>query len=361
MKIGYYTQLYIPDTGGAEIFLNRLATSIQLRNHKVVVIAPRRKGESTTLNYPVVRTLKPFSKRFFLHHSVLPLLYAFFRYRFELLHCHGEYHVAYVARTFKKLTGIPYVVRPLGGGFASISQNNRLKVRTRKALKAADGLIAQGKFLRSQIEAYGVAEEKIVTIYNGVDPAEIVVEGRNPRSKPFILYIGGLRHVKGYDVLLRAFSLISKELAPIQLVMAGNRKEWDQFIHLRNELGLSEREVDFVGVLDRKQLPQYFRYALLYVCPFRKAPFSNANLEAMMAGCPLVATNVGGNTEQVRDGKEGVLVPSDDYEKLANAIKQICLSPDMRTKMSKWAKQRSKAFTWKRMVDEYEKFYQSIL
>jgi len=87
----------------------------------------------------------------------------------------------------------------------------------------------------------------------------------------------------------------------VRLVIAGAAQEKDEFEVLLKRLGL-DNVVEYVGLLDRPRIVSLYRHALLYVCPFRKSPFSNANLEAMACGLPAVATNVGGNVEQIRDG-----------------------------------------------------------
>jgi glycosyltransferase involved in cell wall biosynthesis len=362
MKIAFFTSLYMPDIGGAEILLKHVISGMVSRGHNAVLIAPRKKGKtSQKLSCPVVRTLRPISKRYFLHHTLPSLLYAKARYGFDLVHCHGEYREPYVAATLKHLTGTPFVVRPVGGGFATIRENPELRPRLVGGLSQASGVIAQGEFLKGQILGAGVEESRIVTINNGVRPEEILVEGASPRTRPFIFYVGGLRPVKGYDILLRAFAKIAKEIHPVQLVMAGTAQHKDEFLRLRHELGLSEDAVQFVGFLDRHTMALLYRDALLYVCPFRQSPFSNANLEAMTAGCPVVATAVDGNTEQIRDGLEGRLVPNEDVDALATAMRQICLDPSLRQHMSSAALERAQHFTWEAMMDKYEHFYASQL
>jgi len=360
MKIAFFTQLYMPDTGGAEILMDRLVRSLQAQGHLVVVIAPQRRGNQVRLSYPVVRTLRPFSKHF-LQHTLPPLLYAYARYRFEIIHCQSEYYAACVAHTFKRLTGVPYVVRALGGQFNIVSQRPNLAPRMRRALQAADGAIAQGAFLYRQILDYGVEADRITTIHNGVDPAEILVDGASPRQLPYLLYLGGLRHVKGYDVLLRAFAEIVDDIKPVQLLMAGGNQENEQFIKLLHSLGLSEEQVVFVGNMDRRQTALHLRHALLYVCPFRRSPFSNANLEALMAGTPIVATAVDGNIEQIRDGQDGALVPVEDPKQLALAIKGICRDTELRRRMSMSATEHAQCFTWDKMVKKYLSLYQTVL
>ena len=362
MRIGFFTSLYIPDTGGAEILLDRLARTLQKRSHHVCVVAPApRRGHADT-PYPIMRTLRPFSKRYVLHHALPPLLLAHAIHRFEILHCHGEYRAAHVARTFSRLTGVPYVIRALGGGFSTILENPELRPRAEAALAGAAGLIAQGAFLKQQMLDFGAAPDSIETIHNGVDPDELVSSGGSPpRAAPYIFYVGGLRHVKGWDVLIKAFADVAETVAPVQLVLAGNNQQEAEFRQLCSDLGLTKGAVDYAGLLSRQEMALQYRHALFYVCPFRKSPFSNANLEAMTAGLPVLATAVDGNIEQIRHEREGLLVPADDPGALAAGLKRLCCDDAFRERCAEQARQRAQEFTWSKMVDRYEHFYNNVL
>lgn len=360
MRIAFVTSLYMPDTGGAEILLDRLIRSFGDKGHLAVAIAPRRRRMRAALPYPVVRTMRPFSKRL-VQHVLPPLLLAHLRHRFDLIHCHGEYCSACVVRMFKRITGVPYVVRALGGEFATVDENPYLRRYLRRALGDADGLIAQGQFLRQQILDNGGSEDRTVTIHNGVDIDELRIDGENPRTQPYLFYVGGLRHEKGYDVLVRAFAMIADVVAPIQLVMAGNRQQWDNFVELKKHLGIAPGRIEFVDKLDRRQVALHYRYAIAYVSPFRRSPFSNANLEAMAAGVPVIATDVGGNSEQIRHGREGLLVHPDNPVVLADALRRVCTDPVLRQHLAEQARKRSDEFSWNGMVDQYEAFYQSFV
>lgn len=361
MRIGFFTTLYVPDTGGAEIHLDRLARSLMGRGHAVAVVAPQRRGTRPRLPYPVVRTLRPFSRTALLHHSLPPLLWARRRHRLEILHCQGEYEPACVARTLKRLTGTPYVVRAIGGGFDVAQERGGLRRRVERALGAADGVIAQGESLRGQLLEYGAPPDRLVTIHNGVDPAEILVEGPRPRPEPYILFGGGLRPIKAWDVLLRAFAAIARDVAPVRLLLCGAGPQRAAFERLRADLGLTARVVEYLGVLDRRDMAIYLRHALLYVCPFHRAPFPNANLEAMTAGVPLVATAVDGNLEQIRDGAEGLLVPPGDVGALAEAMRRVYRDEPLRKRLAAGAAARARGFTWDAMVGAYERFYGDVL
>lgn len=361
LRLAFLTPLYVPDVGGAEILLDRLLRSLQARGHQVVLVAPRRRGTRSRLPYPVVRTYRPFSKRFGLHHCLPNLFWARWRHPFDLVHCHSEYRAACVARTFRRLTGVPYVVRAVGGDFQTVAGRPALRARVERAVADASGFIAQGAFLRSRLLEAGAPPEKVVTIHNGADPEEIRVDGPAPRPGPYIFFAGGLRPEKGFDLLLRAFAQIAPEVAPVQLVMAGTDHRRADFDRLCGELRLGPPRVEYLGFLDRRQMALHLRHALFYACPFRVSPFSNANLEALTAGQPIVATDVDGNAEQIRHEREGLIVPPEDVAALAAAMRRLCLDRALRDRLAAGAVGRAQDFTWDAMVERYVAFYRRVL
>ena len=361
MKIGFSTSLFMPDTGGAEIFLDRLMNDLQARGHEVSLVAPARWGRHH-LNYPVVRSLRPFSKRLLSIQGLPALLWSWQRHRFEILHCHGELAPVVAGQRLKSWFGVPYVCRALGGGFASVDTRPYLRPLVQRALTQAGCLFAQGEFLRSRIREQNVPEDRIETINNGVRIEEITRyrDAPCPVAKPYLLFVGGLRRVKGWDVALKALAKIASEFPSLTLVIAGGDKQRAAYEQLTAELGL-QKQVAYVGLCDRPTIANLFCNAELYLCPFRRSPFSNANLEAMAGSTPVVATAVDGNSEQVRDGVEGFLFPVDDVDRMADAMGRILRDDALRSEMAANAFRRAEHYSWDRMVDRYEAAYERVL
>jgi glycosyltransferase involved in cell wall biosynthesis len=361
LKIGFFApSLYMPDTGGAEILMDRLVVSLQAAGHQVVVVAPRHRGCRVRLGYPVVRTLAPFTKKW-VNHALIPLLWAWYRQRFEILHCQGEFQAAWVGWMFSQLTGVPYVVRATGGGFetAQTAPNCRLCIKT--GLAGAAQVIAQGAYLHDAIRGYGVPEDKIVTIHNGVRPAEFAGPA-SPVDVPFLFFNGGLKPVKGYDLLVRAFAKIRDQVSPTCLVIAGNSRSQQCLQELLDECGLDKTAVRWVGILSPAEQNRYLQHALGYLAPYRYSPFPNAVLEAMVAGVPIVASAVGGHLEQIRpELDEGILVPNEDVEALAQAMQRLCSDADLRARLGAAARRRGADFSWDKMVAAYEQLYEDVV
>ena len=109
-----------------------------------------------------------------------------------------------------------------------------------------------------------------------------------------------------------------------------------------------------------KHVNELLAGADLFILPSHEEGSSNALLEAMMCGVPVIATDVGGNKDAVRNGETGLLVPAHSPSKLALAIQTMADNPDMRRKMALAAQlDVARRFSFERCVNEYEALYRS--
>jgi glycosyltransferase involved in cell wall biosynthesis len=364
MRIAYLTSLFMPCLGGAEIFLHHLATDMAHRGHYAVVIAPgsKKHRHAFEMAYPHVRALRARSKRFLPGIALPSLLAAHLRHRFDLVHCQGEYHETITACHFNRMTGVPYVCRPVGGGFSNVEGHPKLQQKLSRALSRAGLMIAQGAFLRQRMMDHGIPDAKIVTIHNGVriDEVRQFLKYQPIVEPPYLLYAGGLKPVKGYDIAVKAFGQIADLFPDLKLVVIGIDQKRAAFNALVTQLGLAER-IRYLNLCDRQTTMTLFCHAEIYLCPFHRSPFSNANLESLAAGTPIIATAVEGNIEQIRDGVEGFLVPPGNPEAMAQKIKVILSDAALHQRFREQAVYRSHNFEWSHMVDRYEAHYRAVL
>jgi glycosyltransferase involved in cell wall biosynthesis len=364
MRIAFLTTLYMPYLGGAEIFLHHLVNDMIQKGHHAVVIAPghRKHRNAFQMTYPFMRTFRPRSKRFLVGNALPSLLLAHMLHRFDLVHCQGEYHEAAAAYYFRRIAGVPYVCRPIGGGFTNAEERPRVQIKLSRALSEVSLMFAQGEFLRRRMLDYGIPTDKIVTINNGVRADEIRPYKNHPPvvEPPYLLFVGGIKPVKGYDIALKAFARIAGSYPRLKIVILGIDQKKDHFNALVSEYGLNDRVV-YLHWCDRPTTANLFCHAAIYLCPYYRSPFSNANLEALAAGVPIIATAVEGNLEQIRDGVEGFLIPPGDADALADKINTILSNKELHLKLSRNAELRSKTFEWQKMVQRYEDCYLSVL
>jgi len=182
---------------------------------------------------------------------------------------------------------------------------------------------------RHCIDADRIDPARVQTIYNGLNLADWATDSR-PAKAPgemVVTSVGNIRRVKGYDILIKAAALIVAHFPDVSFSIAGEVLEPDYYSELQaliRELNLNDCFHFVGGVTDLKE----FLYAAdIFVLPSRSEGFSNAIIEAMAASLPVVASDVGGNAEAVKDGVSGLLVPTDDPELLSAAVSFLLSSP----------------------------------
>ncbi|MGD8690655.1 MAG: glycosyltransferase [Gammaproteobacteria bacterium] len=170
----------------------------------------------------------------------------------------------------------------------------------------------------------GIRRNRIEVVYNalgrGVEQRRREVTGR-PR---LLLFVGRLIATKNLPCLLRALALIPVHLNDWQLDIVGDGPERATTERLCRQLGLDSR-VTFRGA--QSQVAGYFARADIVVCTSHSEGLSNSIMEGMAAGCTVVATNVGGNSELIEHGVNGLLFPDDDHETLAELLAELLSDP----------------------------------
>lgn len=225
---------------------------------------------------------------------------------------------------------------------------------------------------RMLVESEKMDPEKIELIYNGVDmdrfPVSAAASPVSPRQpylpefQPDDRLIGVLANlwpIKGHDILLEAAVRVVAYFPKVKFVLIGTGKRRAELEARARSLSI-ENHVLFLG--SRQDVPQILACMEVSVLPSLAEGFSNAILESMAAGLPMVATDVGGNREAVVDGETGFIVPPADPDALADLLLRLLEDPCLAQKMGQAGRQRIETyFTLDRMVRETERFYREIL
>jgi len=357
------TATFLPTLGGSERILDGLARSLAESGHQTTVLAPHVRGEGALppAPYRLVRYRRPSSKRFGVRQLLLRLLWEHWRRPADVLHCHGAYPPGYIGLAFRRLTGVPMVVRPHGSDILPgewIRRHTILEPRVRRVMRDADAVIAQGRELARESEALGASPDRIRIVSNGVEiPAEI---RRRPGEPPLLVGMGSLTPKKGFDLLLRAMPAVREAVPGCRLTLAGEGPERGRLEDLARSLDI-ESVVELPGQVVGEQKADLLARAALFVLPSRREPFSNLLLELLASGVPVVATAVGGTPEILGEPPAGVLVPPEDPGRLAAAIIDLLRDPVGRQTLEGQARRRAGVFAWSRMVDGYLETYRSVL
>ena len=190
-----------------------------------------------------------------------------------------------------------------------------------------------GRHYQQQV---GVPRSKIAVIYNAVrfgrrpqptDRETARFALKLPPDAVVLGTLGRLTEQKGQRLLLEAVAGLARDLPDLVLFLVGSGPLRDDLETEAGRLGIADR-VRFLGL--RRDRPTLYAAMDVFVLPSRWEGLSLALVEAMGAGRAVVATDVGGNPEVVRDGQNGLLVPPNDVGALADAIGRLARDRDLR-------------------------------
>lgn len=333
----------------------------------------------------------------------------------SLIHVHAAPELALLARSAARREGIP-VVLTLHGFAVNNPESNFKIANTVARLARVARVITVSEAERRLLEAAGYPKDRIRVVYNGIpdrfaggqsgpraergpgvtmapgcetaraaetvrgnetasgqegawdmgeDPSPVDWRKRSgwPAEAPVIGTVGRLERVKGFDVLLDAFARLTPPKGGVtempRLVIVGDGSQKTALRRQAEALGISER-LSFAGYMtDAARAPVGFDVMAI---PSRQEALPLACLEAMAAGTPVVASNVGGLPEAVLDGETGLIVPPDNVEALAAALQSLLDNPEPARIMGRRGRQRFlDKFRVEVMVEHTWNVYQEVI
>jgi len=226
-----------------------------------------------------------------------------------------------------------------------------------------DGIVANSQQVKSYVANREKAHsDKIEVIYNGVDlpnqPDPPQIHNQSKNGEIIIAIVASLTPVKRHDVLIEAVSLIKPQLfgtrTNIKVIALGQGPEKERLEFLTRQLQVNDL-FHFQGAVTN--VSDYLSYVDIGVLCSDREGLSNAILEYMASGLPVVATEVGGNIEMVSD-LNGRCVPADDPDALACALCELILDRQKRERMGGVSRKKVlEDFSWQRSLDHLESYY----
>jgi phosphatidyl-myo-inositol alpha-mannosyltransferase len=178
---------------------------------------------------------------------------------------------------------------------------------------------------------------------------------RDGQAQLRILFVGQAVERKGLPVLLRAFEALREEI-PATLTLVGASRQ--EVAHMM----LDDRGVDALGkVSEERKLAELARADVLCAPSLHGESFGMVLTEAFAAATPVLASDIPGYRDVLRDGIDGLLVPPGDALALAEALRSLALDPAMRKRMARAAHERAERFAWPRVAAEVLDCYDQAL
>lgn len=376
MRIALFPSAYRPSIGGVEELTRQLALAYVRKGHQVTVYTNR--WPRSLPRHEVLDGIDVHRVPFRLAHPSLrgrlsyPLTNRLVSWRLnrlltdqhaDILHveCVSS-NTMYALRAAKSLN-LPLVVTAQGeltmDQQRSFESDGHLPTLLRRAAIEAHGFTACSRKTLDDVEAFvghEIAGARV--IFNGTDIPSFA-EATPLELGPYVFAIGRLVPQKGFDVLLRAWSKI--EHHGHRLLIAGSGPTETELRELADDLGVA-KSIEFYGAADRDIVPRLFAGATAVAIPSRvDEGLPLVSIETMAAGKPFVATISGGIREAVTDGIEGILVEREDVEGLADALRHLLESSDMRERFGAAGTVRARAFDWSLLADSYLDCYRQAI
>jgi glycosyltransferase involved in cell wall biosynthesis len=375
MRILIVNHEFPPVGGGAATASREMAAGMATRGHKVRVLTGAHKSLPSVERrdgYDVYRL--PALRRSAHRSSAIeilsfgltgmaPALSHFRKFRPDVCIAFFGLPAGLIAAVGRTLFGVPYVVSLRGGdvpGFAGVGPYARLALPLILPVwKGASAVVANSPQLQRMAGSTATRIGREVSyIPNGVDLRRFRRKRRwDPSGAIRALFVGRLATEKGLETLLRSLALLRQDTrARLQLTIVGDgplRK------HLESLAGrIAPAAVSFQGWRARDELPAIYASADLLVLPSLMEGMPNVVLEAMATGLGIVATNVGGSRELVRNGENGLLAQPGSVRAMATAL-SVALQNKVR--LARWGEASSvlaKEYGWDAVVDQYLKLFE---
>lgn len=229
-----------------------------------------------------------------------------------------------------------------------------LSTRLSAALTNADAVVVNSPHLVDrEAVRLGVDPQKVHVIPNGVDiPGWQADPSQSP---PVAVVVANLRQIKGYEVLLEA---LSRMQYPLTVRACGEGERRALLRSQAEKFGVADR---FTIVPAPADVEHELRSAQIGVHPSLSEGLSNAIMEEMAAGLPVVCTDVGGVRLQVSDGRNGYLVEPSDAGALAQALDRMVADPALRTRLGSASREQARSFSWEACVDRHVELYERLV
>ncbi len=199
----------------------------------------------------------------------------------------------------------------------------------------------------------------IKVIPNGIDTDKFHPSQKQAPAKPLkLLTVCRLISRKRIDLLIKAVGLAKQFDLDVILNIAGEGNLARPLQKLTSELNIADG-INFIGRVPAEQMPQLYRDNDIFIMSSAHEGMSNAMLEAMASGLPIITTRCEGVDELITDN--GLVVDDARPQKIAEAVKKLADDKDTYRKMSLAARNRAEKFSWKSVAEQYLKCYHNLL
>ena len=376
MKILQVSSLFPPHVGGIEHHVEALSNKLVKNGHEVTVYTsnvPKSKKHEVINGVEIYRLKSLFSP---LNNQFIPGL--FFKLidknRFDVVHVHSHLHTSSNVTVFSKI----FIKRPIVltshgtveyEGWKNVINVLYNKTLAKWMLKSVDKIIALSSKQADILENLGADPSNITIIPHGVDLNQINLTGDTEKfkksyrlnAKNLILFVGGLIPRKGINYLIAAMKYVKSD--SVLLIVGGElqahsgvKEGLEQQV---KKLGL--KNVLFLGRVSKEDLERAYVSADVFVLPSISEGLPLTLLEAMAYKKCVIATNIAGNSDVIKNGENGILVEPENAHELGEKIDYLLANEGLRKKLGATArKEIEKKYSWNVTFNKILKVYKEV-
>ena len=386
MKIAIFSDTFPPHVDGVANVVERLASILSSRGHKVQVVTISKKtaakgAHQASEKYDIIR-LPSVSAAFVYkgHRFTLPigqLIFQLEKNKPDIIHTHTQFTVGWEAVQSARVLKIP-IVGTNHTFYDHYLKHVRLDFNWMKKLtwkytvgyyNRCDLVLSPSRALADVMKAQKL-KKPVEIIPNPINLDFFQPPSNQTARKKFkaalgisgksIVYMGRVSYEKNIDKALRAFALILKKKPKLKFVIVGDGQEKRRLEELANRLNIQKSTI-FTGFLSGSKLVEALQANELFLTASKSENMPLSVLEAMACGLPVVAVAALGIPEIVREGENGLLARSDDPEELAKNILKLLDNEQMLAKFSKMSHRLAENYLPEKICQMHEDVYNRVI
>jgi len=382
-------------------FVHELSYGLQKLGFEIVVLAPHHEGASSietidgmkVYRFPYFYPRKlqklcyeggilPNIKESNLSKIQLPLLFTseFFhtlklikKEKIDLIHAHWIVPSGLIGSACKKMLKMPLITTVHAGDIFPL-QKKYLKRIGKAALNNCDVCTVNSNATMEAVLKISDIQNRLKVIPMGVNlntfaraSAQDRTKKPSPDGKYTILSAGRLVEKKGVTYLIEAMPMILEKLPQVRLVVVGDGSEEQRLKEQAKRLML-DASVEFIGSVTNAELPRFYNNADLFVLPSIIDSRGDTEglgvvlLEAMACRTPVIGSRVGGITDIIKDGFNGLLSEPKDAQDLASKVVELLLDEELRQRFAdNGLKTVTDRFSWDVVVKQFADLYERVV
>lgn len=285
----------------------------------------------------------------------------------SLMHTHWIIPQGIIGAFWRRIYNIPHISTAYTLDITITKRIPFLSCFLRWVLHNIDCVTVISKYAQTQVLQFSPSSLPITIIPMGMDDNRISIVNPDEivdKASHVILFVGRIIKWKGIGTLIQAMKEVKQDYPDVKLFIIGDGPDLNIFSEMVHSLELSDI-IKFLGKLPDAELKIAYQKSDLFVLPSQPhngivmEGLGLVLLEAMASGVPVIGSNIGGITDIIEDGVNGLLIPPGDPSSLALAIKRIFKEPGLGKKFQiNGLKTVEERFSWNILIKRYHELYQ---